>query len=57
MSRATSGGRGLGHDADGNVHLVADQVVHAVFKAHIEHDAGVQALEVDQPVRLITICP
>jgi hypothetical protein len=49
-------GRRLGHDADGNVHLVADQVVHPVFKAHIEHDAGVQPLEVDQPVD-ITICP
>ncbi|MNV41071.1 hypothetical protein D3C71_1326960 [compost metagenome] len=43
-------GRGFGHHADGDVHLIADEVVHPVFEAHIQHDAGVQPLEVDQPV-------
>ncbi|MNZ99529.1 hypothetical protein D3C78_1188590 [compost metagenome] len=43
-------GRRLGHDAHGNVHIVADQVVDPVLEQHIEHDARVQTLEVDQPV-------
>ena len=43
-------GAGIGSNAV-EFAVIADEVIHPVFKAHIQHDAGVQALEVDQPVR------
>ena len=44
--------RRLGQDAHRDVHVVA-QVVHPVLEHHVQHDAGVGALEVDQPVGLL----
>jgi len=41
--------RRFGNDADDDVHLVA-QVVGAVLEQHVQHDAGVQPLELDEPV-------
>jgi len=43
--------RRVAHHAHGHIHFVAQQVIHTVVKHQLQRDAGVQALELDQPAR------
>ena len=50
-SRGASCGHVFSNDADRNVHFVPHQVFHAILEHHVEHDAGVGALEGQEPIR------